>query len=94
MRHQFYPQRPWREELVLGTRLKAAEDAHRAELAALERTLMRRVLAAERLCGLVLFEHECLKRQLGALAREVAEMKEGSKQSSVVGGWEEVDDSV
>ena len=75
MRHQFYPQRSWREELVLGTRLKAAEDAHRAELAALERTLMRRVLAAERLCESVLREQECLRRQLEALVREVAELK-------------------
>ncbi len=36
----------------------------------------KRVLAAERLCELVLREQECLRRQLEALVREVGEIKE------------------
>ena len=39
--------------------------------------LARRVLAAERLCESVLTELECLRRQLEALVREVAEIKGG-----------------
>lgn len=78
MRHQFFPQSTWHhhhEEIKTGLRLKASEDAHRRELAAMERAMLRRVCAAERLCAVALEEQACLRRQLGALVAEVKELR-------------------
>ncbi len=72
MRHQFFPPKGlWQQEVNHALRLQASENTHRRELAALERVMRRRVEAAERLCALVVFEQECLKRQLRGLVTEV-----------------------
>ena len=77
MRHYFSKEnRHWREEVIAGTRLQTLSDIHRREMAALERALLKRVEEAERLCKLVLFEQERARRQIFALGKEVAELRE------------------
>ena len=75
MRHHFCPPKSLRDEVLLGTRLKAAEDAHRRELATVERTMLKRVESAERLCGLAMFELGCVKKQVQKLVAEVGGMR-------------------
>ena len=76
MRHQLFPQNGWAyNQRQTDLRLQAADATHRRELAAVERAMLRRIEAAERLCQLVLFEHECAKRQLRGLVKEVGELR-------------------
>lgn len=87
----------------MGARLQAVSDTHKRELEGLERTLGRRVEAAERLLSLILFEQEAARRQINVLAREVRGLREAvvsraespasvvSKPSSVA-GWVDVDE--
>ena len=89
----------------MGARLQAVSDTHKRELDALERTLGRRVEAAERMLSLILFEQEAARRQIKVLAEEVRGLREAvisraespasgcvvSKPSSVV-GWVDVDE--
>lgn len=107
MRSHFFPRDAmrWREELQMGARLQAVSDTHKRELEGLERTLGRRVEAAERLLSLILFEQEAARRQIKVLAREVRGLREAvlvvsraespasvvSKPSSVA-GWVDVDE--
>ena len=60
----------------MGARLQAISDSHKRELDAIERTLGRRVEAAERLLSLVLFEQEAARRQIKVLVEEVKGLRE------------------
>jgi hypothetical protein len=78
MRHQLFPEsvRRWREEVQQGARLQVQEDIHRREMDHLERTMMKRVEAVERLISLVLFEQEAARRQLRLMGEEVKGLRE------------------
>jgi uncharacterized sporulation protein YeaH/YhbH (DUF444 family) len=78
MRHHLFsdPARRWREEMQAAARKQAETDAQRRELDALERSVMKRVEAAERLIGMVLFEQEVARRQIRGLCEEVKGLRE------------------
>ena len=78
MRHHFFPEsvRRWREDVQHGARLQIQEDIHRREMVLMERNIMKRVEAAERLVSLVLFEQEAARRQLRLLGEEVKGLRE------------------
>ena len=78
MRHHLFsdPARRWREEMHAAARKQAQTDAHRRELDTLERDVMKRVEAAERLIGMVLFEQEVARRQIRGLCEEVRGLRE------------------
>jgi hypothetical protein len=78
MRHHIFPEsvRRWREDVQQGARLQVQEDIHRREMDLMERKIMKRVEAAERLVSLVLFEQDAARRQLRLLAEEVRGLRE------------------
>ena len=77
MRHSFFPRDVlrWRDDVLVGARLQAISDSHKRELDTLERTLGRRVEAAERLLSFVLFEQEVARQQIIALMDEVRDLR-------------------
>jgi hypothetical protein len=78
MRHHFFsdPAQGLREEMHAAARKQAQTDAHRRELDALERDVVKRVEAAERLIDMVLFEQEVARRQIRGLCEEVRGLRE------------------
>ena len=106
MRHHFFsdPAQGLREEMHAAARKQAQTDAHRRELDALERDVVKRVEAAERLIDMVLFEQEVARRQIRGLCEQVTGLREAvlfeQKSVTVVGccgsshtmGWVEVDE--
>ena len=106
MRHHFFsdPAQGLREEMHAAARKQAQTDAHRRELDALERDVVKRVEAAERLIDMVLFEQEVARRQIRGLCEQVKGLREAvlfeQKSVTVVGccgsshtmGWVEVDE--
>jgi hypothetical protein len=91
MRHHFFfskdtttTTRHWREEVLTGIKLQTLSDVHKREMAALERAMLKRIEAAERLCKLVLFEQDRARLQIHALCHEVAALREEVRGAVVV----------